>query len=358
MKKIILSLVMALVLIVATSCSLQSGDTIKFTSLPQPVYTQGYSEEAFKKEVKVSINGYETSLESAEGVVIAGLDFQTVGSHTLVVVYNSASLTFDYEVVASLTTTKVSDEGELFNALKDGVAAIELTKDIEVTEHILYILKPVIIYGNGFTVSSPNKTRIFQSYRDLEGWNIPEKSTIAFYDLTIDAQFIPSNGKDVRAVCLKNIKDCTVIFDNCNLSSIGYTLNVRDDCANTEIYIKNGSSASGWAAINCLSENCEITVMDSNLYSYNTLDDPSNSFATIVLYGPNSTINVTNSIISAEQKGAAIQNIAGIWEYEDAGITPINSTINFTNCKFNSNNPEKLFRFDSGNTIIVDGEVK
>ena len=217
----------------------------------------------------------------------------------------------------------------------DRTAAFELTNDIEVQKGILYILKPVIIYGNGFKVSSPNLTRIFQSYSDLEGWDIPEKSTIAFYDLTIDAQVIPSNGsKDVRAVCLKNIKDCTVIFDNCNLSSIGYTLNVRNDCANTEIYIKNGSSSSGWAAINCISENCEITVMDSNLYSYNTLDGESNSFATIVLYGPNSTINVTNSIISAEQKGAAFQYIAGIYRNAQDGTTPINSTINFTNCKF------------------------
>ena len=325
MKKIILSLVMALVLIVATSCSLQSGDTIKFTSLPQPVYTQGYSEEAFKKEVKVSINGYETSLDSAEGVVIAGLDFQTVGSHTLVVVYNSASLTFDYEVVASLTTTKVANETELREALADeNVSVIELTDDIT-SDARFVINKATTIYGNGHTIL------VTESGSDSRAINIDnvDNTNVSFYDLNVAHD--DKVGGYTRGISLANCESLILTIDNCSIfNERYYAINITGSNENVTLNMKNGSTAGGYCAINCWGANNVINVMDSTLLGENVHGYAAdNSFATIVANTDSHKFNFKNVTVKASSLKGNTQ-----WLVQFTYSDTTNNVLNFNDCTF------------------------
>lgn len=351
MKKIILSLVMALVLIVATSCSLQSGDTIKFTSLPQPVYTQGYSEEAFKKEVKVSINGYETSLDSAEGVVIAGLDFQTVGSHTLVVVYNSASLTFDYEVVASLTTTKVADETQLREALdNENVSVIELTEDITSNQRFV-INKATTIYGNGYTI------KVTETGADSRAITIDnvDYNSVAFYDLNI--VHVDNVGGETRGVTLAKCEYLVLTIDNCSIfNERYYAINITPSNSNVTVNMKNGSTAGGYCAINNHGESCVFNVMDSTLLGQNIHGyGESNSFATIVAYSNSSTFNFKNVNVKASSLQGNIE-----WLVQLSNVAQGN-VLNFDNCTFEYavvNGEECPFANRlNDNEIYINGEL-
>lgn len=356
MKKIILSLVMALVLIVATSCSLQSGDTIKFTSLPQPVYTQGYSEEAFKKEVKVSINGYETSLDSAEGVVIAGLDFQTVGSHTLVVVYNSASLTFDYEVVASLTTTKVADETQLREAIVAQVSVIELTANIESNDKFEFTY-PVTIYGNGHKISVKGSV---DRCVNVNGVN---NAKVAFYDLNVELESTASNSRGINLAKCVNVE---LIIDNCSVYNKNYyAINITGSNDNIVVNVKNGSTAGGYCAINWWASNSELNVFDSELKGENIHRlAKGNDFAVVVISsdsatnGKNNILNLSNVTLTATSEKGNNEYIAVI---QDFGNKADNNVINFNKCTFNQaviNNElcAKWFMYNATSSIVVDGE--
>lgn len=348
MKKIILSLVMVFVLIAAAGCSLKSGDTIKFTSLPQPVYTQGYSVDAFKNEVKVSVNGYETSLANAQGIIVSGLDFETVGTHTLVVVYNSVSLTFDYQVVAAANTTKVATASELEAALKNKKPVIELTADITSAAQFK-VLGSVSIYGNGYSIYVNNDSRV------LHVENLTD-ATVSLYDLGL----ICTGQRSFNIISCTNVK---VIIDNCKLQAESYCIKLCGGNEKLNVNIKNGSVATGWAAIESYANNSVINVENVTLKGINKHSGDTNNFATIVIdgngywgsaegeMGCNSTYTFNNVTIEAEALGEASQSAISI-QYK-ASL----NKVHFNNCNININQ-QFATEAGSGNQVFVDGVEK
>lgn len=332
MKKIILSLVMVFVLIAAAGCSLKSGDTIKFTSLPQPVYTQGYEVGKFKDEVKVSVNGVDFSLNNApEGVIISGLDFNNVGSHTLVVVYNSVSVTFDYEVVAAANTTKVAIAGELEEALKAKAAVIELTDDITSDEKF-EITYPVVIYGNGNKISVDGTVD-----RAVNIYNV-DNAKVAFYDLNVE---LLSSSTFTRGVNIAECQGLELTLDNCSVyNKAYYAINITGSNDSIVVNVKNGSTAGGYCAINWWASNSELNVMDSalngdNIHAYG----PSNAFGVVVISsdddtnGKNNVLNLTNVTLTATSKHGNNEYIGIIQNFGDGKAN--DNVINFNKCTFN-----------------------
>lgn len=323
MKKIILSLVMVFVLIAAAGCSLKSGDTIKFTSLPQPVYTQGYDETAFKEEVKVSLNGYETSLANAEGVIISGLDFNTVGTHTLVVVYNSVSITFDYEVVATINPVKVADEQQLRDALSAGAAVIELTDHIT-SDARFVITATTTIYGNGHSLT------VTESGADSRAIyiNNVDYSSVSFYDLSIAHD--DNVGGYTRGISVGECEGLVLTIDNCSIyNERYYAINITNSNKNVTLNIKNGSTAGGYCAINCWGENNVINVIDSTLLGENVhIYNASNSFATIVANTDSHRFNFKNVTVKASSLKGNTENLV---QFSTAAK---GNVLNFDNCTF------------------------
>ena len=87
------------------------------------------------------------------------------------------------------------------------------------------------------------------------------------------------------------------------------------------LQIKNNSNLYGWAALNLRSSNSLINIIDSNLAGYNIASEsPWNNYASLVLdgdsffsnttntYGSNNTVNIKNSIISAETGNSNTQS--------------------------------------------------
>ena len=350
MKKLILSLVMVFVLIAAAGCSLKSGDTIKFTSLPQPVYTQGYEVEQFKNEVKVSVNGVDFSLNNApEGVIISGLDFNNVGSHTLVVVYNSVSVTFDYEVVAVAETVKVATAGELEDALKAKAAVIELTADITSNERFV-IDYSVTIYGNGNSIvvtESEDYSRAIYIY------NV-DNTNVSLYDLRIAHD--DEVGKETRGISLADCENLVLTIDNCSIyNERYYALNLAGSNINVTVNMKNGSTAGGYCAINVWGETNVINVMDSTLLGENvhTYHD-SNAFATIVANSDNHVFNFKNVTVKASSLKGNTETLVQ--------ITANNNVFNFDGCTFEYAEVGGVqcpfaYNSGSGNEIYINGEL-
>lgn len=325
MKKIILSLVMVFVLIAAAGCSFESGDTVKFTSLPQPVYTQGYNEDTFKKEVKVSLNGYETSLANAEGVLISGLDLDTVGTHTLVVVYNSVSITFEYQVVATIETVKAANEEQLRTALTNKAAVIELTANI--TSNARFVINSATtIYGNGYSIT------VTESGDDSRAINIDnvDNTNVSLYDLNIAHD--DKVGGYTRGISVANCDYLVLTIDNCSIfNERYYAINITDSNKNVTLNMKNGSTAGGYCAINCWGENNVINVLDSTLLGENVHRyHESNSFATIVANTDSHTFNFKNVTVKASSLQGNIEWLVQFSLSRDAK----GNVLNFDNCTF------------------------
>lgn len=353
MKKLFISLLSLVAVFALAGCNLQSGDTIKFTSLPQPVYTQGYDEAAFKQEVKIMLNTTETTLAQAEGlsdVVISGLDLETVGSHTLVIVYKSVSLTYNYQVVSS-GAVKVSTMEALKKAVADGETVIELEADINLTAKldIKGLSNDLTIYGNGHAITTTVDRPI----------NVTEVKDIklAFYDLKVETS-------SATAFYIKNHENVTLIFDNCNFSASSYCIKLSIG-EGLNATIKNGSVATGWAALECYTNHSTINVIDTTLIGVNKQSGVSNNFATVVIdgngayssnvgeAGNGSTYNFDNVTITAEAKGDAKQSLLSI-QYN-----AMNNTVNFNNCDILVEQLSKCVHNTAleGNKVTFNGEV-
>ena len=354
MKKLFISLLSLVAVFALVGCNLQSGDTIKFTSLPQPVYTQGYDEATFKQEVKIMLNTTETTLAQAEGlsdVVISGLDLETVGSHTLVIVYKSVSLTYNYQVVSS-GAVKVSTMEALKIAVAEGETVIELEADINTTAKldIKGLSNDLTIYGNGHAITTTVDRPI----------NVTEVKDIklAFYDLKVETS-------EKTAFYISNHENVTLIFDNCNFAASSYCIKLSTG-EGLNATIKNGSVATGWAALECYTNHSTVNVIDTTLIGVNEHSGAGNNFATVVIdgngayspdqagkWGNGSTYNFDNVTITAEAKGDASQSLLSI-QYN-----AMNNTVNFNNCDILVEQLSNCVRYTAleGNKVTFNGEV-
>lgn len=108
MKKLLLTLSFLATLIFVSGCFTEET-TITFTQLPQPIYyvigSEGYiPESTVKGQIAVTITtGADSKVYylNDPALEVTGLDFSSVGSKTLTVKYQSASITYTYQVVNS-----------------------------------------------------------------------------------------------------------------------------------------------------------------------------------------------------------------------------------------------------------------
>ncbi|MBQ4571253.1 MAG: hypothetical protein IJB21_06140, partial [Bacilli bacterium] len=263
-------------------------------------------------------------------------------------VYNSVSVTFDYEVVAVAETVKVATAGELEDALKAKAAVIELTADIT-SANQFKVLGSVSIYGNGYSIYVNNDSRVLQ----VE--NITDAS-VSLYDLGL----ICTGQRSFNIISCTNVK---VIIDNCKLQAESYCIKLCGGNEKLNVNIKNGSVATGWAAIESYANNSVINVENVTLKGVNKHSGDSNNFATIVIdgngywgseegeMGKNSTYTFNNVTVEAESLGEASQNAISI-QY----MASLNK-VYFNNCNIAINNS---FTTDagSGNKVFVDGVEK
>lgn len=313
MKKILLSIVALFTLVVLAGC-MTTGTTISFTSFPDAVYEAGDYTDAqikdFKSEIKVSVSGTEYDLNSSL-LTVNGFDATTLknaGSYTLVVSYQSVSVSYNYTVVGATTVvaTPVATAAELTAALANG-GVIELTADIESNKKF-DITKSVTIKGNGKKISVPSSaTRVF----NIDGVS---NINVNLVDLNLT-----SNGGQ-RCISLYNTSNVTLVIDHCTLEAGSYTLNLASFNTGCSVTVKNNSKITGWAAINIWSNSSEINVMDSELVGngYSVYAE-SNDFGVIVLNGGGN-----------DYEGIGLS----------AGDTGQNNKLTFKNCNIKANKVE------------------
>jgi hypothetical protein len=303
MKKIVLSLAMLLAIISLASCSLTPQTTIEFSSLPETVYEAGeYTDdqvEAFLEKVSVKVTGIQEPIKlTNELVTVSGFDkatLKTPGSYTLVVLFDSASVVFNYTVVAKVEPQKVYTAEELKAALVNG-GIIEIEADILNSAERFVITKSVAIYGNGHTISvKSSATRVF---------NVDGVSNI---NVQIYSLNMVSNGE--RGISLYNTTDVELTINECQLSATHYPINLASGNNGTIVTV-NSSKVSGYCALNIWSNGATINVNDSELVG--TSKTPNEKFGTIVLNG-------------------------GAWDVNNIGLKPgdtgQNNTLNFKNTK-------------------------
>lgn len=303
MKKIVLSLAMLLAIISLASCSLTPQTTIEFSSLPETVYEAGeYTDaqvEAFLEKVSVKVTGIQEPIKlTNELVTVSGFDkatLKTPGSYTLVVLFDSASVVFNYTVVAKVEPQKVSTAEELKAALVNG-GIIEIEADILNSAERFVITKSVAIYGNGHTISvKSSATRVF---------NVDGVSNI---NVQIYSLNMVSNGE--RCISLYNTTDVELTINKCQLSATHYPINLASGNNGTIVTV-NSSKVSGYCALNIWSNGATINVNDSELVG--TSKTVNEKFGTIVLNG-------------------------GAWDVNNIGLKPgdtgQNNTLNFKNSK-------------------------
>lgn len=355
MKKLILSFVMLMSLFTLASCVVSSETQISFHTLPKAVYYEAEVENMIE-EVKVNVPELENpcTLSQAEsfGAIVTGIS-KEVGQHTLVVTYKSFSITFKYEVVAKAVGVKTAKA--LKDELENGTPVIEIMDSFTV-EETLNIRKPATIYGNGHLISGNKKIFDVQNL---------ENCSLLLYDLNIKTT-------GAEAFYLKNCENVELIIDNCNFSSAKYCIKLSIS-ENLDVTIKNGSVSSGWAALNCLSTNSTVTILDTKLIGTNPYSEGANSYATITIDGAayqgnsglgcNTTYIFENVTVESEELGACKQ-----WHIEFQGLAS-NNKVYFNDCnfKFNKNESEIIIKYDDpkdsygweagpNNQVYINGE--
>lgn len=197
----------------------------------------------------------------------------------------------------------VGDKATFNQAYNAGAKTIKLKNNIEDFASVIQIGRDLTIDGNGFEI-----------------WNTANRVVrITKPNLTVNFKNVSLISKstapsDIRCVSFDDISSgANVVFDNCKLSASFYCINVASGPEGLNILIKNGTVATGWAAINSYANNSTFTIENSVLKGINDKSEgSSNSFATIVFdgnglfgavnsgeRGTGNTINITNSTIYA-----------------------------------------------------------
>jgi hypothetical protein len=363
MKKIVLSLAMLLAIISLASCSLTPQTTIEFSSLPETVYEAGeYTDaqvEAFLEKVSVKVTGIQDPIKlTNELVTVSGFDkatLKTPGSYTLVVLFDSASVVFNYTVVAKVEPQKVYTAEELKAALDKG-GIIELEADINYTKQF-EITKSVAIYGNGHTISvTKEATRVFNL------------SSVSNIHVQLYSLKMVSAGE--RGISLFKTTDVEFTMNECELSSVSYGLNLASGNNGTVVTINNSHIVS-YGALNIWANTAVINVNDSVLEGVNNYSEESNNFGTIVLNGghydydnlglkagdtgQNNVLNIKNTQVIATENGACTQYAVVI-----QGAC-VGNTVTFENCEV-SYEEGSLYSPDefhpASNVFTIDGVRK
>lgn len=362
MKKIVLSLAMLLAIISLASCSLTPQTTIEFSSLPETVYEAGeYTDaevEAFLEKVSVKVTGIQDPIKlTNELVTVSGFDkatLKTPGSYTLVVLFDSASVVFNYTVVAKVAPQKVDTAEELQVALDNG-GIIELEADILNNTKQFEITKSVAIYGNGHTISvTQAATRVFNL------------SSVSNIHVQLYSLKMVSAGE--RGISLFKTTDVEFTMNECELSSVSYGFNLASGNNGTVVTINNSHIAS-YGALNIWANTAVINVNDSVLEGINNYSSISNNFGTIVLNGGNSdpdnigikagdtgqnnVINVKDSKVIATQNGECIEYVVLIQQ------SCVGNTISFENCEITYEEGSLYHQdefYPASNVFTIDGE--
>lgn len=111
-----------------TSClAIDQNTTLQFTTLPEEQYVvDSYTEEEFKEEIKITVNGTQVvtlaELEKA-GATVSKVDFSTTGKQTVVISYEGAILTYEFYVVRGSSIVAKIDDAE-YRTIQEAFAAV------------------------------------------------------------------------------------------------------------------------------------------------------------------------------------------------------------------------------------------
>lgn len=205
--------------------------------------------------------------------------------------------------------------GRKFISLPSAVSAamsgetIELLEDIDLTE-CLELGKSVSLQGNDHTITNTATRIIRLTQPDLD---------VKIYNCDLISTSAASS--DTRGISFDDVaSNCSLLLDGCSLSASFYAINFVSGSSDISVTIQNGSTITGWAAINCYTQNSTFVIKDSELVGLNDkseLADGDNDFATIVLdgygyfypdeigtRGCNNTISISNSTIKTATQSA------------------------------------------------------
>lgn len=279
MKKILLSLTMVLAIVALASCSLTPQTTIEFSSLPETVYEAGeYTDadvEAFLEKVSVKVTGIQDPIKLTSDILtVSGFDratLKTPGSYTLVVLFNSASVVFNYTVVAKETPQPVKNAEEFQAALNNG-GIIELTANIETAKRFK-ITKSVVVYGNGYKVLSTEP--------DVEQNNGRAFDMDSVSNVKVSLNNLNVEATGLRGFSAYNCKNLEITLNNCTVKAANYAFNLASYNDGLIVNI-NETILEAYGAINIWSNNAEINVYKSVLKSEGHAGE---EFGNIVLNG-------------------------------------------------------------------------
>lgn len=382
MKKIILSFLMLVSLFTLASCMVTSESKISFAKLPNAVYVANEVNDIME-DAQVIVPGSTTPVTLSEakrmGCVVTGISSE-VGTHTLVVTFQSFSVTFTYEVTSEHLIAK--SEQQLRDYLENKAPIIELDfVDDAITTAVPFVIDyPVVIFGNGNSITVQNQVKQSSA---LFIKNITS-GTVALYDLTL--AFIGGGGK-TTGLDVSNCKNMKLLMDNTSVScSNYYALNIVNQNEEIEVVMKNGSTAGGYCALYWSAKNSTFKVYDSSLNGHNNASEgASNNFAIIACYtkrvtdnsynlpggiAQNNTFEFYNVSFTATSESLNQNNIISLGNYYNStkledSFAETDATGNkfiFEGCQFSNNTTTPFASLDfvgeADTVVIIDGEEK
>ena len=216
-----------------------------------------------------------------------------------------------------------STGGELSLYLENDIA---LNQVIEIPSN-----SEINLLGNGdVTISTPNGAR---RPIILDG---TQNSTLTIAGVDIEG---PSNITYANGIGMWDTNDCTVNLYDVDLHLTDYYgINVSTGNDNLTVNI-NDSKVEAWGAINIISPNTTVNVSNSILRGTNPHSGSSNAFGVIVAYesAPNTTINLDNCVVESIQQGDQYEAFIDMRGAGDA-ITSTNTIYKYY--RLNATEPE------------------
>ena len=253
----------------------------------------------------------------------------------------------------AITKKSVTNEGELVAALAADKYVV-LANDIEIGAPINFT-RSLTLDGQGNAIVSKSD-RTGNRIADVTASNVE----FVLKNITLDGL---NNSKSQRGLNLGYEVDKTyAILDNVTIKNAMYAINVPGYNTNLRVRIDN-SDLSGWAALNCWSDNYLIEVTNSVLTGTNNYSGTSNSFGTVVcesdvtgetnLYSSRIKIRLVNTTIKAIANTEQFQTCFGFWSGAVA------NTIEVVNCDLVKEGDQAchLVVYNAANNFIKDGKT-
>lgn len=341
--KIVALFAIVINVLLLSACMLTENTQLQFSELPKAEYVvNDMQEDVFLESVKVKVDGKEHSLAEMKklGAVVTGVNLNTVGTYTLMVNYQGATIIFEYKVVSAdeveLNGTAYATFLEAFAELSsvEGKATFKLLKDVKVEPNKITIANTadVKLDLNGFSLYCVSEIKSSNSLVNNKG----------------SLEIVGTSGSISYLSKYPDVDWGTIGYPSyaCNAISNNGTLVVNGD-----ITIENQTPRGG--ASYAIDNYAGSTL----LVKKGTIKQSGGDIAIRMFNGSNSSINVTID-------GGHIVGCRAIWLHlasNKAEVSPeMNLTINGGVLEATIDNQPVIYSYSYGNSfakvnIVING---